>query len=347
MAPQDRARNRTRTPDRSRSEPPARDRSGPHPRKPTAQHPAPSTPPGTAAPQPRGSRSRPHNSAPGPRSVSTRKSLSQNFLRDPGVIRRIVRAARPGPDDLIVEVGAGEGLLTRALAAECRKVVAYELDARLAARLTARTRDDDTIRCVHGDFLAARPPREPFSLVGNIPYAVTSSIVAWCLDAPGLGSATLVTQWEYARKRTGDYGRWSQLTVRTWPRFAWTLLGRIPRRMFRPVPRVDSGIMRIDRRRGTLLPGRDLGAYARLVDLGFSGTGGSLYATLRRHHPARRVAAAFRAAGIAQDMVVAYVHPGQWVELYRVLYDVSTSGRGGFPPVPGGTRTGDGNTGDR
>lgn len=265
---------------------------------------------------------RDHHPHPHPRppSRSTRKTLSQNFLYDPSVIERVVRAARPLPGDLIVEVGAGEGLLTRALAAECRRVIAYELDRRLAARLAERTRGDTAIRCVHGDFLAARPPREPFSLVGNIPYGATSGIVDWCLAAPGLGAATMVTQWEYARKRTGDYGRWTRLTVRTWPRFEWRLLGRIPRHRFRPVPRVDSGIMRIERRRQALLPARDVAAFDRLVELGFTGAGGSLYATLLRHHPARRLAAAFRVARLPRDTVVAFVTPDQWLTVFRELH---------------------------
>ena len=62
---------------------------------------------------------------------------------------------------------------------------------------------------------------------GNIPYSITSKIVDWCLRAPELTSATLTTQLEYARKRTGDYGSWTRLTVLTWPRHHWRLLARV------------------------------------------------------------------------------------------------------------------------
>ncbi|MGH3244516.1 MAG: ribosomal RNA small subunit methyltransferase A, partial [Spirillospora sp.] len=182
-----------------------------------------------------------------------------------------------------------------------------------------RCRDLPNVRCVTGDFPRARPPRGPFHLAGNIPYAVTSQIVGWALDAPGLVSATLVTQLEYARKRTGDYGRWSRLTVRTWPVFSWRLGERVPAGRFRPVPRVDSAVLRLDRRPRPLLPPGEMDAYVSCVDLGFTGVGGTVRASLRRGYPAARVDAALRVAGVPRDTVVAFVHPDQWVALARVL----------------------------
>ncbi|TDB78618.1 ErmE/ErmH/ErmO/ErmR family 23S rRNA (adenine(2058)-N(6))-methyltransferase [Actinomadura sp. KC216] len=264
--------------------------------------------------------------------------MSQNFIADPAVIARYARTVGPGgaryldgdgrglEDEepgggLIVEAGAGDGRVTAALAGRARRVIAYEIDPVLAGRLAERCRDLPNVRCVSGDFLAARPPRGPFHLAGNIPYSVTSRIVAWALEAPGLVSATLVTQLEYARKRTGDYGRWSRLTVRTWPEFSWRLGARIPRDRFRPVPRVDSAVLRLDRRAVPLLPPAVMDDYVRCVDVGFGGVGGTLRASLRRAYPAARVDAAFRAAGVPRDAVVAFVHPDRWVALARVLHD--------------------------
>lgn len=250
-----------------------------------------------------------------------RRRLSQNFLADPAVARRLVREARVGPGDLVLEVGAGEGAITRFLARSAGRVVAYELDPRLAARLAARHGDPALgVRVVCGDFLRARPPRGRFAVVGNIPYARTAAIVRWCLRTPGPASATLVTQFEYARKRTGGHGRWSRLTVLTWPCFDWSLAGRIGRERFRPVPRVDAAILRLERRGQPLLPASSLGAYRRLVELGFTGVGGSLAASLRRAHPARRVGAALAGAGVAPDTVVGAVSPDQWIGVFTRLH---------------------------
>ncbi|WP_017580038.1 ErmE/ErmH/ErmO/ErmR family 23S rRNA (adenine(2058)-N(6))-methyltransferase [Nocardiopsis valliformis] len=249
-----------------------------------------------------------------------RRRLSQNFLNDPGTARWVVRLAGVAPEDLVVEVGPGDGAITRFLAPAARKVVAHELDPRLAARLADRYRDPALgVRVVHGDFTRARPPREPFAVVGNIPYSRTADIVRWCLEAPELTSATLVTQLEYARKRTGVYGRWSRLTVLTWPWWSWRLAGRISRDRFRPVPRVDAGVLVLRRRTEPLVPRARGGEYRRMVELGFGGVGGSLSASLCRAYPAARVAAALREAGIAPDTPVGLVAPDQWVAVFRFL----------------------------
>lgn len=257
----------------------------------------------------------------GPR-ANARRTLSQNFLSDSAAIARYARAAVPAPGALIVEAGAGDGRITAALAARAGsagRVVAYEIDPRLAARLRARCAALPNVRCVTGDFLAARPPSGPFHLAGNIPFGATSRIVGWALEAPGLASATLITQLEYARKRTGGYGRWSRLTVRTWPEFGWEAGGRVPRGLFRPVPRVDGAVLRLVRRPRPLLPPAAMGDYLRCVDLGFTGKGGSLRASLCAAHPRRRVDAALAAAGIAPGALVADVHPDQWIVVVRAL----------------------------
>ena len=251
-----------------------------------------------------------------------RRRLSQNFLADPATARWVVRTARVDPEDLVVEVGPGDGALTRHLTRDARRVIAHELDPRLADRLAERFREHAPgLRVVRGDFTLSRPPRSPFVVVGNIPYSRTSDIVRWCLQARHLTSATLVTQWEYARKRTGAYGRWSKVTVRSWPEWSWTLAGRIDRRRFRPVPRVDSGVLVLRARDEPLLPRETLGEYRRLVELGFGGVGGSLSASLRRAYPARKVAWALASARVAAGTPVGLVTPGQWVALTRVLTD--------------------------
>jgi 23S rRNA (adenine-N6)-dimethyltransferase len=246
--------------------------------------------------------------------------LGQNFLRDERTIEQIIRSVDPAPTGLILEVGAGQGALTRELVRRCRRVVAYEIDPALVARLDDEFGTTDGICLVHGDFVASAPPEEPFAVVGNIPYASTSRIVDWCLAAPNLTSATLVTQLEYARKRCGDYGRWTLRTVQTWPRFHWRLAGRIPRERFRPMPRVDSAILRLDRRRVDLLPAPQLVHYERFVALGFSGLGGSLGASLRRRYPARPVDAALRANRVPPQTLVGQVWPEQWIALFQAIH---------------------------
>jgi len=248
-----------------------------------------------------------------------RRTLSQNFLRDTSAASRFLDTLDLDPDLLCLEVGAGDGALTEGLAARCARLVAYEMDARVAEKLQARLGRSDTIELVIGDFIAATPPDEPFQVAGNAPFSLTSAVVEWCLNAPEMITATIITQLEYARKRTGDYGRWSRLTILSWAEYAWEMRGRIPRDKFRPVPRVDAGVLHLAHRATPLIPPDRLPAYYRLVRVGFEGRGGTLYASLTRDYPATWVRDAFRETNLSRDTVVAFVAPEQWLSLFAVL----------------------------
>ncbi|MGH8828671.1 MAG: rRNA adenine N-6-methyltransferase family protein, partial [Jiangellaceae bacterium] len=126
------------------------------------------------------------------------------------------------------------------------------------------------------------------------------------------------------RKRTGDFGRWSRLTVASWPRFDWRLGHRIDRTLFHPVPRVDSAIMRLSRRSHPLFPADSMAAFRAFVALGFGGYGGSLRSSLRRQHPRRAVDAALRAAALPGDTVVGFVHPTQSLTIFRAIHGLET-----------------------
>ncbi|MDQ2745420.1 MAG: rRNA adenine N(6)-methyltransferase family protein, partial [Chloroflexota bacterium] len=162
-----------------------------------------------------------------------RRTLSQNFLRPTGADQFMNHLAA-GEASLAIEVGAGEGVLTERLAGRYEQVIAYEVDEHVAERLRERVHRLRNVRVVIADFLASTPPEEPFHVVGNVPFSLTSPIVDWCLVARNLVDATIITQLEYAKKRTGAYGRWSLLTILTWPEFDWILLGQISRAQFRP-----------------------------------------------------------------------------------------------------------------
>ncbi|WP_327150935.1 23S ribosomal RNA methyltransferase Erm [Nocardia sp. NBC_01329] len=261
--------------------------------------------------------------APGPRTrvSATRKRLSQNFLTDPRIAHRIVRAAGIGPDDLVLEVGPGDGMLTRHLLPIAARVVAYEKDPYYARRLAVRYSGDHRIQVRNRDFRTVAAPHEPFAVVANIPFAVSTDILRWCLAAPRLTSATLLTQYEFARKHSGDYTRWTKLTVTHWPESVLTLGARIDRREFFPVPRVDGAVLHIARRPTPLVPVAARARYRRMVELGFSGVGGSLAASLRRVHSARDVDSACATAGIAKDVPVGLVPPDAWLALYRRLHE--------------------------
>ncbi|WP_245548011.1 23S ribosomal RNA methyltransferase Erm [Nocardia pneumoniae] len=245
--------------------------------------------------------------------------LSQNFLIDAGAARLIVRASGVGADDLVVEIGPGDGMLTRYLLGAGSRVHAYEKDRHYADLLRRKYPGGPRIHVYRKDFRTVRAPREPFAVVANVPFASTTDIVRWCLAARRLTSATLLTQIEFARKHSGDYGRWTKLAVSHWPTTAIELGARIGRHSFHPVPRVDTAILRLRNRPDPLLPPELIGDYRRVVELGFSGIGGCLAASLRREFPAATVRACCAVAGIPLDQPVGLVSADRWLVLYRAL----------------------------
>lgn len=247
-----------------------------------------------------------------------RKVLSQNLLRDPTAVHSYVTAVGT-PGTWGIELGAGDGVLTVALARVLPRLTAVELDPVLADKLRRRTQDFPNVDVLEQDLLTIPNPDTAFVLLGNIPFAITTRIVSWAMDAPRLQAATLITQREYARKRTGDYGRWSLTTIRTWPWWDWRLGPRIHRGSFRPRPAVDAAVLHLTRRPQPLLLEHSRVAWERAVDAGFTGRGGSLCASLGSVYPKRSVVAAFDYAGVSRDQVVAFVPPEKWLAVFDAL----------------------------
>lgn len=132
-----------------------------------------------------------------------RAELSQHFLRSASLAANLVARAAIGPADLVVEIGPGRGVLTRALAARCRQVFAVELDARLARDLAARVGEPNVL-VIAGDFLHTPLPEPPYKVVANIPFARTADIVRRLTEAAGPPEdAYLIVQREAAERFAG------------------------------------------------------------------------------------------------------------------------------------------------
>ncbi len=134
--------------------------------------------------------------------------------------------------------------MTRALARRALRVIAVEPDPAWAKRLR-----DHGVRVIERDFLAVTLPREPFRIFGSLPFARTTDILHRLLDDPALPMrrADVIVQWEVAVKRAAVPP--VTLVSTAWaPWWEMHLARRIPAAMFRPVPRVDAGLLVITRR---------------------------------------------------------------------------------------------------
>ena len=193
-----------------------------------------------------------------------RRRLGQNFL-DPAAADHLVDEARFACGELVVEIGAGSGALTLALARRALRVIAIEPDPHWARRLREQT-GRHRVQVVGGDVLAVTLPREPFRVMGSLPFGRTTAILRCLLDDPAssLRRADVIVQWEVALKRAATPP--STLLSTNWaPWWEMQLARRIPATTFRPVPRVDAGLLTITRRDPPLLPVAMARSYAAFV----------------------------------------------------------------------------------
>ncbi len=188
-----------------------------------------------------------------------RKWLGQHFLDDVRILDRIAAALDPQPDDIVLEIGPGAGSLTDRLLAHGGRVVAIEKDTSLAARCAARIADRAPDRCaiVVGDALAldwhalvspsapASPPR--WKVAGNIPYRITSPLIAKALVPPWPERIVFLVQAEVAHRLAAPPGSaaYGALSVGVQAVCRVERLFAVKAGAFRPPPRVDSAVVRL------------------------------------------------------------------------------------------------------
>ncbi|MGH3387473.1 MAG: 16S rRNA (adenine(1518)-N(6)/adenine(1519)-N(6))-dimethyltransferase RsmA [Actinomadura sp.] len=186
------------------------------------------------------------------------KTLGQNFVIDANTVRRIVRAAGVGPEDVVLEVGPGLGSLTLALLPEARRVVAVEIDGTLAGALPGTVADrapelTERLEVVHADALRidGLPGAAPTALVANLPYNVAVPVILHLLAAfPSVRHGLIMVQAEVADRLIAAPG--GKIYGVPSVKMAWYADARwggaVGRTVFWPAPNVDSGLVAFTRR---------------------------------------------------------------------------------------------------
>ena len=188
--------------------------------------------------------------------LAPRRAFGQNFVSDPNTVRRIARMANVGPHDHVVEIGAGLGSLTLALAETGARITAIEIDHGIAPVLRDVVKDLPNVSVVVGDALELDwneiiPPGNKAVVVANLPYNVATPLVADLLDAiPQISRFVVMVQKEVALRLassvgSSDYGAIS-VKVAYWA--TARVLGDVPPSVFIPRPKVTSSIIEITRR---------------------------------------------------------------------------------------------------
>jgi len=206
--------------------------------------------------------------------VRPSRELGQNFLVDPGALEQIVRAAELSPDDLVIEVGPGLGVLTWELVQRAGRVIAVELDKRLAQRLGDEFRDVSNLQIIQADVMKVRPAEvvgeRPYKVVANLPYQITSAIIRHFLEVePAPELLVIMVQWEVAQRIIAGPPEMSVLAHSVQLYAEPELVARVPASSFIPQPKVDSAVLRLRRRPAPAVAVDDIDALFRTIKAGF------------------------------------------------------------------------------
>ncbi|WP_274567731.1 23S ribosomal RNA methyltransferase Erm [Streptomyces spiramyceticus] len=262
-------------------------------------------------------------SAPAASRCVARREWGQNFFRSAAAACRFSAqldssdAIAPGsPNDLLtVEIGAGSGRVTKALASTGSPLLAVEIDTQWARRLAAESLPDVTV--VNEDFLTLQLPGQPVRLIGNLPFVSGTKILRRCLELgpDRMRQGVFLLQREYVGKRTGAWG--GNLFNAQWePWYAFEKGLAFSRQEFNPVPRADTQTLMVTPHRKPPVPWRERTAYQRFTqqvfDTGQMTIGEAARKVLRRGHAQFVRGAGVRPADRVKDLTVP-----EWTALFR------------------------------
>ena len=250
-------------------------------------------------------------------SARPKKAYGQHFLRDANILEVIARLAELGPDDVVLEIGPGQGVLTRYLAERVRRVHAIEIDRALEPALSGLAGNVDV---VFGDALEVELPQDATKLVANLPYNVATPLIVESLDGlPNVRVWCVMVQREvadrlFARRGTKAYGAVSVLVQLGAER---TGFHAVSRTVFRPQPNVDSALVAFRR---TKLP-PDYDRVKEVVAAAFAHRRKTLPNSLALAGLASRgeAADALAAIGRPAEMRAEALAPGEFVALARAM----------------------------
>ena len=260
---------------------------------------------------------------PRPATRRARKSLGQHFLVDGRVANRIVVAADLTDADTVVEIGPGNGVLTRRLVERAGQVMAVELDQRLAADLTARLGMPQNLEVHHGDARTVAIEDlvglgNPYKLVANLPYYAASPIIRRFLESDTPPTLMVVmVQREVGEAMTAKPGAMTLLSVATQFYAEASVVTHVPGRSFRPPPKVSSTVVKLKVRSKPVVPVEDVEGFFDLVRAGFAAPRKQLRNSLAQGTgaPAEAVSAILDDARIDETRRPATLTIAEWGEL--------------------------------
>lgn len=251
-----------------------------------------------------------------------RIAYAQNFLHSVRLVRRLVDASSLGENDVVLEIGPGDGAITGVLVETCRHVLAVEKDPYQVERLRQRFGNDGRLTLFSGDFLDFPPPCTPYKVFASIPYNATAAIVGKVTTGLAPPEDTyLVVQREAALRFIGEpVETLVGLEIKPW--FEPSIMHTFRRTDFRPVPAVESVLLRIERRRAPLVPDHQRSLYLDFMAAMFTAWKATVREAARATFPKRACDALDRSIGGTLDRRPSEVELATWIAAFQVLVDL-------------------------
>ncbi len=242
---------------------------------------------------------------------------TQNFLKDPRLVARLLDRCNLRQEDLVVEIGPGKGIITEKLSRVCKQVIAVEKDPHLVGLLRAKFAQTPNVTIHAGDFLDYRLPHEQYKVFANIPFNITSAIVTRLTTAgyPPV-EATLSMQKEAAEMYLGKPHE-SLRTILLKPWFEVELVHCFRRQDFSPVPRVDVVLLRFRKRGPPMVLHTDKQRFHDFVIYGFTRWKPTLGDTLKDLFSGQQLKRVSRDFGIDLEDGPASLAFEQWMDLFE------------------------------
>ncbi len=194
--------------------------------------------------------------------VRKRILYGQNFFKDTNLVAELVSLANISPEDIVYEIGPGEGIITKELAKVAKEVIAIEIDKELYLKLKEKLNDYPNVNLINADFLKYKILDDEYKVFSNIPFNITANVVRKLLSENNPPNETcLVLQKESANKFTGT-PKETQFSVLAKPWFKFEVLRKFNKSDFEPEPSVDTVLLKIERRLKLLLPKDEKPEYA-------------------------------------------------------------------------------------
>ena len=263
-----------------------------------------------------------------------KKRLGQHFLVDEAVLEHILSAAKLDPGDIVVEVGAGLGILTDVLAKQGARVIAVELDYKLVALLKKRLAAFPEVKIVHADILKITPQRllqnnlsaselvRGYKVIANLPYYITSPVLRHFLEAqPRPSEMVVMVQKEVGEAIAAAPGKMSLISVKTQFYSKPAIISYVPAASFYPPPKVKSVILHLDVYSQPPIEVSDVAGFFNIVMHGFSSPRKQLRNSLAHslHIPTSLVTSLLKQAGIDAKRRAETLSLEEWRELWMTF----------------------------